>query len=111
MPPPDELQIQYRYWAKKLHPDKGGNPHDFRKMHDEYEQRKYYISQQEERNYMPRIFHKSESYTYFGKPVNYVGTEYNYYYKFDKPFGAIILIDQDHIHLIKTSRILVARPI
>lgn len=99
---PDELYTQYRYWAKKLHPDSGGNHHDFIEMKTEYENRKTEINNYVDR--LPDFFRKSISYEYFRRKVNYIGTVYGYYYKFIQDFGADILIDLDNVKLIYEQR-------
>jgi DnaJ-class molecular chaperone len=41
----EDLQQQYRSWAKKLHPDMGGNQQDFNILQDELNQAKSIINQ------------------------------------------------------------------
>ncbi len=100
---PEDLKDSYRYWAKKLHPDKGGSEVDFRTMHEEYERTLTGI--ENIKSTLPELFDLDEQYEYYFRKVNYAGTYYGYYYKFTQDIGADILIDVDHIKLIfKTSK-------
>ncbi len=98
---PEQLKDGYRRLAKQLHPDKGGNRHQFQVMQEEFEQREKIVEfAREDDSKMPKYFDESGSYEYFHKPVKYVGVYYNHFYKFVQDKGADILIDQNHIHLI-----------
>lgn len=98
----DQLKDSYRYWCKKLHPDKGGDKVEFQVMQDEYQNKKWSLSVMERVNTLPDYFHKNGNYQYFRRPVKYVGVIYNHYYKFIQDFGADILIDVNNIRLIFT---------
>lgn len=96
----EELHLQYRRWCKKLHPDAGGDKAEFQQMQNEYEVKKTGIAYQVKHNYLPDLFSSDMSYEYMRRPVTYAGTVDGYYYKFEQAFGAVILIDQQHINLI-----------
>lgn len=98
---PEELKLRYRDMVKLLHPDKGGNKAQFQDMQNEYEQAKQRVNSQRSINTMPDLYSDSEAYEYMRRPVIYAGVVYNHYYKFTQAFGADILIDFVHIHLIK----------
>lgn len=97
---PDELQREYRTQCKRLHPDKGGDKVAFQEMQDEYERAKDGIKYQTKFAYMPEVYSESQAYEYFRRPVKYAGTISGHYYKFVQDFGADILIDRNHTHLI-----------
>lgn len=98
---PDELKLRYRELSKLLHPDKGGNTAQFQDMQNEYERAEKTIGDRKGRNTLPEFFAINEVYEYFRRPVRYVGVEYNHYYKFVQDLGADILIDVQHIQLIR----------
>ncbi len=96
---PDELRKQYLYWAKVLHPDKGGDKVDFQRMQNEYEDALNTLKNNQHKP-MPQVFDARGNYEYFRRKVRYVGTIYGHYYKFIQDIGADILIDINHIQLI-----------
>lgn len=73
---PEQLKAQHNYWAMKLHPDKGGDPAQFRTMRSEYESLKYTISSKQNRHTLPDIFSVNGNYEYYRRVVKYVGTHY-----------------------------------
>ena len=95
----DEIKTRYRQWAMKLHPDKGGDAADFRQLQNQYESIQKVIDRQP---LLPEMFKINGNYTYLKTKVIYTGRD-NHYYKFDKPGGAWILIDRDHLYLIKSD--------
>ncbi len=97
---PSEIKDQYRYWCKKLHPDKGGNSVEFREMQEEYELVENYVGGAEKQNTLPNYFETNGAYEYFRRKVKYEGVYFNHYYRFTQDYGAEILIDRQHINLI-----------
>jgi hypothetical protein len=43
----DEIKVKYKDMAKLMHPDKGGNPEDFKTLNDSYEKALAYIGKKE----------------------------------------------------------------
>ena len=104
---PTELQGQYRYWAKKLHPDtENGDTELFKVMQNEYEYRKKIIDESEHVLTIPQVYSKDKLYLWRKIPVNYIDIQYNYYYRFlaVSGKGTWILIDQNHHWLITEYR-------
>ena len=87
--------------VKLLHPDKGGNKAQFQEMQNEYDSAKKRVSSQQHFNTIPQYYDTSSAYEYLRRPVTYTGVIYNHYYRFTQAFGADILIDTEHLYLIK----------
>lgn len=101
---PDEIKTRYRKLAMSLHPDKGGDPADFRELQQQYE---FKLSQASREPQLPPFFHVDKAYTYFRAKVVYYQRD-NHWYKFHKPGGADVWIDRDHLHLIKVENTIAA---
>lgn len=100
----EELTAKYRFYAKKMHPDMGGNHGDFVQMQNQYNERKHYINANCSQNTLPELFRRGVEYSYHFKVCKFVGIIWNHYYKFEQAFGADILIDIDNISLIFIKR-------
>lgn len=97
---PEEIKSEYRKQAMRLHPDKGGSDAAFRELNEQYQFR---LKSAEKQSNLPEIFQVKGNYTYHRVKVMYTGCD-NHWYKFRKDFGADVLIDSDHLFLIKDER-------
>lgn len=90
----EEIKTRHRALSMQLHPDKGGNPDDFRVMQEQYEQYSKLVNTQPK---IPPVFHVDKYYEYYRKPVRYTHRDNHYHYF--TGFGNL-MIDSNNTRLI-----------